>query len=99
MTGISRCAVSPSNCDAAPASPKETTAPAADTTEAPTEETEAPAGGDLSDLEAACADEGAVNLIALPDEWANYKGILESFGEKYPDISHDVASPDASSAE
>ncbi len=58
------------------------------------------AGGDLASLEAACADEGnKVNLIALPDEWANYKGILAAFGEKYPDVEYPVANPDASSAD
>ena len=31
----------------------------------------------------AAKKEGTVNLIALPDDWANYKGILASFTEKY----------------
>lgn len=97
----------------AAAAAEETTAPAAEeattvaeamdeTTMAETEETTAPAEGgtDMAALEAACAEEGnQVNLIALPDEWANYKGILESFREKYPDIENPVANPDASSAE
>lgn len=57
-------------------------------------------GGAFPELEEACAEEGnKVNLIALPDEWANYKGILAAFGEKYPDIEYPVANPDASSAE
>jgi len=43
--------------------------------------------------------EGQVNLIALPDNWANYKGILASFREKYPNIANPVANPDASSAD
>jgi putative spermidine/putrescine transport system substrate-binding protein len=59
---------------------------------------EAPSG-DLATLEEACKEEGQVNLIALPDEWANYKGILASFGEKYPDVKHPVANPNASSQE
>jgi putative spermidine/putrescine transport system substrate-binding protein len=46
-----------------------------------------------------CREGGKVNLIALPDEWANYKGILAAFGEKYPDVEHPVANPDASSAD
>ena len=55
---------------------------------------------DLSAIEEECASEGnKVNLIALPDEWANYKGILAAFGEKYPDVDHPVANPDASSKE
>jgi putative spermidine/putrescine transport system substrate-binding protein len=49
-------------------------------------------------LDAANA-EGKVNLIALPDNWANYKGILASFREKYPSIENPVANPDASSAD
>ncbi len=54
----------------------------------------------LAALYEECQAEGAkVNLIALPDEWANYKGILASFGEKYPDVEYPVANPDASSKE
>ena len=34
--------------------------------------------------------EGKVNLIALPDTWANYKGILQSFRDKYPGIENPV---------
>jgi len=40
-----------------------------------------------------------VNLIALPDEWANYKGVLATFGEKYPGIEYPVQNPNASSQE
>jgi len=54
----------------------------------------------LAALYQECLDNGAkVNLIALPDEWANYKGILAAFGEKYPGVEYPVASPDASSKE
>ena len=56
-------------------------------------------GGDLTALVAACKKEGKVNLIALPDEWANYKGILQSFRDKYPGVQNPVASPDISSKE
>jgi len=67
-------------------------------------ETTAAAGGGgsaagLEQLAADCTEEGQVNLIALPDEWANYKGILASFREKYPDVDNPVATPDASSRE
>ncbi len=79
------------------AAASETTAAAAETTAAGTDTTAAAAGGDLTALAADCKAEGAVNLIALPDEWANYKGILASFGEKYPGVTHDVANPDGSS--
>ena len=78
-----------------------TSAPAADTTVAAGSDTTAAAGADpLGALYQECLDNGAkVNLIALPDEWANYKGILASFGEKYPGVEYPVASPDASSKE
>ena len=79
------------------AAASETTAAAAETTAAGTDTTAAAAGGDLTALAADCKSEGAVNLIALPDEWANYKGILASFGEKYPGVTHDVANPEGSS--
>ena len=54
----------------------------------------------LAALYQECLDNGAkVNLIALPDEWANYKGILQSFRDKYPGVENPVANPDASSAD
>ena len=86
----------------------ETTAAAADTTEAAAETTEAAGsdttaaaggGGDLEQLAADCTEEGQVNLIALPDEWANYGGILQSFRDKYPGVDNPVANPEASSRE
>lgn len=52
-----------------------------------------------ADIKTAAETEAKVNLIALPDNWANYKGILEAFGTKYPNIEHPVANPDASSAD
>ena len=56
------------------------------------------AGDPLQALYEECKANGAkVNLIALPDEWANYKGILQSFRDKYPGIENPVANPDASS--
>lgn len=74
--------------------PVETTTPTDVTT------TVATGSDPLATLYEECQAEGAkVNLIALPDEWANYKGILASFGEKYPDVERPVANPDASSKE
>lgn len=55
--------------------------------------------GDLAKLEAAAKAEGALNVIALPHDWANYGAILAKFTEKYPDITLTEASPDGSSAE
>jgi putative spermidine/putrescine transport system substrate-binding protein len=51
-----------------------------------------------ADLIAAAQKEGTVNLIALPDDWANYKGILATFTKDYG-VKTTVANPDASSAE
>ena len=55
--------------------------------------------GTLADLEAAAKAEGALNVIALPRDWANYGEILDLFAEKYPEITIDEQSPDVSSAE
>ncbi len=85
------------------AAPDETTAAATQTTAGGSATTEGGAttapSADLTALADECAAEGQVNLIALPDEWANYKGILASFGEKYPDVEHPVANPNGSSQE
>ena len=55
-------------------------------------------GTTVAEIAEAAAQEGAVNLIALPDTWANYGGILGSFREEYG-IEAEVANPDASSAD
>lgn len=54
-------------------------------------------GSDPEALAAACKSEGALNLIALPDEWARDRGVLASFGEKHPGVTHNVAVPEGSS--
>lgn len=109
--GTATTAEAAESADATDAPAATTEAPAessaaADTTEAPAESS-APAdssaageGGDLDALYQECLDNGAtVNLIALPDEWANYKGILESFRTKYPGVENPVQNPNASSQE
>ncbi|MCS5715302.1 ABC transporter substrate-binding protein [Herbiconiux sp. CPCC 205716] len=55
--------------------------------------------GGLEGLEAAAKAEGALNVIALPRDWANYGAVLDAFAEKYPEITINEATPDASSAE
>ena len=55
-------------------------------------------GTTVEEIAASAATEGQVNLIALPDTWANYKGILDSFKETYG-IAAPVANPNASSAD
>lgn len=55
--------------------------------------------GSFEELEAAAKAEGQLNVIALPRDWANYGEILDLFAERYPEITINEASPDASSAE
>ncbi|HEY0518781.1 MAG TPA: ABC transporter substrate-binding protein [Ilumatobacteraceae bacterium] len=98
-------AAAPAATSAGTAAPAATTAPAATVaataTTAAGSATTAASGGasDLSALADACKAEGKVNLIALPDEWANYKGILQSFRDKYPGVDNPVANPNFSSQE
>jgi putative spermidine/putrescine transport system substrate-binding protein len=75
-----------------------TTAGGGATTAAAGPGTTAAAGADLTALIDAAKQEGKVNLIALPDSWANYKGILQSFRDKYG-IDNPVTNPDGSSAD
>ena len=46
-------------------------------------ETSAAAGGGMSALVAAAKQEGTLNVIALPSNWANYGTIIGTFEEKY----------------
>jgi putative spermidine/putrescine transport system substrate-binding protein len=55
-------------------------------------------GTTVEEIAAAAKTEGKVELIALPDTWANYKGVLDTFKAKYG-IEAPVANPDASSAD
>jgi len=55
-------------------------------------------GATIDEIAAKAKEEGKVNLIALPDTWANYRGIIDSFVEKYG-IEAPVMNPDASSAD
>ena len=74
-------------------SPAEATTPA-DGSTAPADSAGGDGAADLEALYAAAQEEGQVNLIALPDNWANYGGILESFREKYPGVDNPVQNPD-----
>ncbi|HMK10790.1 MAG TPA: ABC transporter substrate-binding protein [Acidimicrobiales bacterium] len=60
--------------------------------------TKAAASGDLQSVITAAQQDGKINLIALPDDWANYKGVLAGFKQTY-DIDFNVANPDGSSAD
>ncbi len=55
--------------------------------------------GTFADLEAAAKAEGALNVIALPRDWANYGEIIDLFASRYPEIAVQEQSPDISSAE
>lgn len=83
-----------------------TTAPAPATTagEAPattagggTETTAAGAGG-MEDLIAAAQAEGTLTTIALPRDWCNYGGVIDTFTEKYG-LTYNGLAPDAGSAD
>ncbi|WP_428349114.1 ABC transporter substrate-binding protein [Mycolicibacterium sp.] len=52
--------------------------------------------GGMAGLIEAAKSEGELNVIALPDDWANYGAIMEAFSEKYG-IKVNSAQPDASS--
>src|ERR671923_379090 len=52
----------------------------------------------MDDLIAAAKDEGTLNTIALPPDWANYGEIMKTFTDKYG-IKINNANPNGSSAE
>jgi putative spermidine/putrescine transport system substrate-binding protein len=52
--------------------------------------------GGLDELVAAAQEEGELNVIALPPDWANYGEIIDTFSNKY-DIEVNSAQPDADS--
>lgn len=52
--------------------------------------------GGMDALVAAAKEEGELNVIALPPDWANYGTIIETFSEKYG-IKVNSAQPDGSS--
>lgn len=55
--------------------------------------------GGMAGLEAAAKEEGALNVIALPPDWANYGEIIALFKSKYPEITVTEQNPNASSAD
>ena len=54
--------------------------------------------GGMDALVEAAQAEGELNVIALPDTWANYGAIIDAFEAEY-DITVSSDSPDVSSAE
>ncbi|MEO6585713.1 MAG: ABC transporter substrate-binding protein [Knoellia sp.] len=55
--------------------------------------------GGMDSLVAAAEKEGALNVIALPPDWANYGEILKGFQAKYPKIKITSDQPDGTSAD
>ncbi|MFB8362888.1 ABC transporter substrate-binding protein [Streptomyces sp. NPDC055929] len=55
--------------------------------------------GGMDKLVAAAEKEGALNVIALPPDWANYGEVIAAFEAKYPEIEVKSENPDASSAD
>jgi putative spermidine/putrescine transport system substrate-binding protein len=53
--------------------------------------------GGLSALVTAAKKEGALNVIALPPDWANYGAVIDGFKAKYSGITVTSANPDGSS--
>src|SRR3954453_17634576 len=52
--------------------------------------------GGMDALEKAAKDEGTLNVIALPPDWANYGAIIDAFSKKYG-IKVQSDQPDAAS--
>ena len=69
-----------------------TTAAGGDTT------TTAAAGGEMDALIAAAQAEGMITTIALPRDWCNYGGVIDTFTEKYG-LEYNGLAPDAGSAD
>ncbi|MDV9191354.1 extracellular solute-binding protein [Streptomyces sp. SR27] len=55
--------------------------------------------GGMKELVAAAEKEGALHVIALPPDWANYGEIIKAFQAKYPKIKIQSENPDAASAD
>ena len=53
--------------------------------------------GGVAALYALAQKEGALNVIALPPDWANYGAIITGFQAKYPGIKVNSANPNGSS--
>jgi len=60
--------------------------------------TTAAAGGEMDALIAAAQAEGTITTIALPRDWCNYGGVIDTFTEKYG-LEYNGLAPDAGSAD
>ena len=61
--------------------------------------TSAASGGGMSALVAAAKKEGTLNVIALPNDWANYGTIIKDFTTKYGIKVNSIAPSDSSAQE
>lgn len=55
--------------------------------------------GGMRGLERACRAEGALTVVALPDDWANWGGVKRAFKKQYPFITFNDFDPESSSAQ
>jgi putative spermidine/putrescine transport system substrate-binding protein len=60
--------------------------------------TTAAAGGEMDAVIAAAQAEGTITTIALPRDWCNYGGVIDTFTEKYG-LEYNGLAPDAGSAD
>ena len=81
---------------AACAPPTSSTGASASAGSAATATTAASVGG-VDALYTLAKKEGALNVIALPPDWANYGAIIDGFKAKYPGITVNSANPNGSS--
>ncbi|SDO44138.1 putative spermidine/putrescine transport system substrate-binding protein [Nakamurella panacisegetis] len=89
----------PAGSSSAPAASGSSSAPAGGSTSDASKATSAAALGGMDALVAAANKEGALNVIALPPDWADYADIIAGFQKKYPGIKLTSLLPDASSAQ
>jgi putative spermidine/putrescine transport system substrate-binding protein len=76
--------------------PSSSPAPSGSTGSAATAKSASDVGG-VAALYALAQKEGALNVIALPPDWANYGAIITGFQAKYPGIKVNSANPNGSS--
>lgn len=93
---LSSCTQQSATTPASPAVSPAAASPAASAARLPLSAAEA---GGLDAIIAAAKQEGELSVIALPNDWANYKEMKESFQKKYPFIKLNDLNPDASSAD
>jgi putative spermidine/putrescine transport system substrate-binding protein len=92
LLGVGALAIALAACGAPPAKESSSTGTAAATAKSAAD------FGGVDKLVEAAKKEGALNVIALPPDWANYGAMLKAFTDKYG-IKVDSAQPDGSSAD